>query len=35
MVWSLVTLQMVCWRARLVLVLLLAGFVLDVVQHWR
>jgi len=35
MVWSLVTLQMVCWRARVALGLLIVGGVLDVLRALR
>ncbi len=34
MVWSVVTLQMVCWKARVALVLLALGFLLDLWRHW-
>ena len=31
--WTVVTLQMVCWRARIILGLLFLGGVVDVLRH--
>ena len=31
--WTVVTLQMVCWRAKVALALLAIGGVLDVLRH--